>query len=210
MTDASVLESLFVTVANVNATGFQTRTLLSHTSQFLAMAEKAFGQRNHSYTLLGIQIFKTPDKTPHIWFPDSGKDHDGIHRHVGIVLGHLAMNDAKVALWQLAHECVHLIDPWLDITGRSTNYLEEGLATWFQDTYAPLKETTYKQSKHYALAKNLVENLMTDQLIPKAVRNIRANGVRIGAISPETLVTHCPETTGNAESLCSEFGTLSI
>jgi len=53
-----------------------------------------------------------------------------------------------LAHWQLAHECVHLIDPHKD----PTNFLEEGLATWYQNQ----KAEGFENSKSYKRAENLV------------------------------------------------------
>ena len=65
---------------------------------------------------------------PRVWFPCPSPPGIAIALSLGGSLeGHV---------WELAHESVHLLDPWnpsCKKEGCSTNCLEEGLATWFQN-----------------------------------------------------------------------------
>jgi hypothetical protein len=94
-----------------------TWTLASRLGQMLNKAESEFGQRNRSFTVLGIEF---RDGVPQVWFP-------GNCGHVVVQLGLSAMQDPIKAMFQLAHECVHLLDP----AAGGTNNLEEGIATQF-------------------------------------------------------------------------------
>lgn len=110
--------------------------------------------------------------------------------------------------WQVAHECVHLLDP---VVYGTANYLEEGLATWFQDEprfHADAVQRYIRRntppSQNYALAKRLVSDCMP-QLIP-AVKEIRLSNVRISRINADTLKRHLPNVDPNViERLCDKF-----
>ncbi len=121
-----------------DANGAYSLTLAQLTSVFLAEIEKLFGPRDSKFTYVGLEIDTTRDAKPRIWFPHTGypgRDSDKPSQHIVIRLTENAQNDANIAIWQLAHECVHLIDPWdVEVEGRQPSVLEEGLATWYQNT----------------------------------------------------------------------------
>lgn len=98
-------------------TGGFTWTLASRLGQMLRKAENQFGPRDKSFTIVGIEF---RDGVPRVWFP-------GNCGHVVVQLGLTAMQDPNRAIFQLAHECVHLLDP----ASGTTNNLEEGVATHF-------------------------------------------------------------------------------
>lgn len=112
------------------------------------------------------------------------------------------------SVWQVAHESVHLLDPG----PMGTNFLEEGLATWFQDEFEFHNEQVQryiaKNSEHspsYAKAKELVQVCMPLHLC-SAVREIRASGVRIRDIDVEVLGSHLPHVNDSTiERLCVPF-----
>ena len=116
-----------------------------YAEHFLAELEGLFGPRDRSFTLLGIDICETPNNHPHLWFPSTGVAPDDVTRrssHIVIHLGPDALTDPARARWQLAHECVHLLDPWNErVDGEPTNCLEEGLASWYQNTRVPEAES---------------------------------------------------------------------
>ena len=88
----------------------------------LHIAEELFGQRDYSYTILGIEI--GPD-LPKIWYP-------GNRRDIIIQLDSSAATDMYQACYQMAHETVHLLAP----TGpNDANNFEEGVACYFADLY---------------------------------------------------------------------------
>ena len=181
-------------------------TLPVWASLFLAEIEQLFGPRDNSFTILGIDINQTPDEPPHLWFPDSGisaNDAEQRSRHIVIRLGLNALSNPIRARWQLAHECVHLLDPWNPkIDGRSTNYLEEGLATWYQNSRVPEAESHEGQ---YAVAESLVGSLMGE--LSLAVKQIRQeHQVRIGEITPEAIKSYRPELSQETlKKLCRTF-----
>ena len=181
-------------------------TLSSHASRFIADIEGLFGPRDRSFTLVGIVIDRTPDNPPQLWFPDSGippGDAEGRSRHVVIRLASNALTDLAKARWQLAHECLHLLDPWNErVGGRPANWLEQGLATWYQNSRVPEAECHEGQ---YALAEDLVSPLMDES--PNAVKLIRQErGLRISEITPDVLQGYCPGLSEDiSRELCQPF-----
>ena len=189
-----------------NADGTYSLTLAQLTSVFIAEIEKLLGPRDPSYTYVGLEIDTTQNAKPQIWFPHTGypgRETDEPFRHVIIRLTESAQNDANVATWQLAHQCVHLIDPWqIETEGRQPNFLEEGIATWYQNTI--VQGVPYDPP--YAEAKTLVEPYMPK--LNTAIKHIRTqHNLRISAIDdPDLLLRHCPEMdTKVADALCQRF-----
>ena len=99
-----------------------TWTLASLLGNMLHIAEGLFGKRDHSYTILGIEI--GPD-LPKIWYPGNRKD-------IVIQLDSIAATDMYRACYQMAHETLHLLAP----TGvDDASNFEEGVACYFADLY---------------------------------------------------------------------------
>ena len=201
----NVIDALFATEFREDGT-HAPMTLPEYASHYLADIEHRFGPRDRSFALVGIDIDKTPGNVPRTWFPDSGIAPDDAQRrsrHIVIRLGPNALTDPARARWQLAHECFHLLDPWNPkVDGRPTNMLEEGLATWFQNSRVPEAEL---HKGLYVVAEDLVKPLM--DALPDAIKRIRQElKLRIGEITPDVLRDHCPgmseETLGK---LCQPF-----
>ena len=192
MEQNNILESLFTTeVSDGNL--FENATLPIWAGLYLRKLEGLFGPRDPAFTLLGIDISRTTKIGPYVRFPDSGKtlvDGTEKHKYVIILLSPQALLSEAAAMWQLAHECVHLLDPWnQQVEGRRTNYLEEGLAHWFQNLCVP---GLMSQNPKHALAESLVLPLM-DKL-PSVISQVRQDlGVRIGEITFEMLQLHFPD-----------------
>ncbi|GEM_PF-4261261 len=91
---------------------------------FLPDLECSFGRRNTKFTLGDISV---SSEGPYAYADNHTID---------IALGNNVFKDGSLneslAVWQLAHECVHLLDP---INGGSNNatVFEEGLATYYQN-----------------------------------------------------------------------------
>jgi len=172
-----------------------TYTLASRLGAMLAQAEAEFGARDSTYTILGIEF--GPLAYPQIWYPNA-------HRHIVIQLASDSMRDPLVAYSQLAHECVHLLDP----TGGAsiTRVLEEGLAVRFQQSYveAVFKETMVVDLRSYADARAKVDELLA--LDPGVVRFLRESGKRLPLLTADELLAACPRASPQlAESLVAPF-----
>jgi len=99
-----------------------TWTLTSRLGQLLNMAEEEYGERDKSWTLLGIEF--TDAEQPRNWFPT----YSNSNKNIIIQLTKKAALNKKEATFELSHEVFHLLMP----TGKSNaTYLEEGLATYF-------------------------------------------------------------------------------
>lgn len=112
-------ESFFL--ASPIAGGF-TWTLASRLGDMLTWAQNLFGPRNKEYTVLGIEFSA---EGPMIWYPKAAK-------HIVIQLSLSARQDEVIALYQLSHECVHLLQP---SGGEAATVFEEGLAVFFSWWY---------------------------------------------------------------------------
>ncbi|MBD2472179.1 hypothetical protein [Nostoc sp. FACHB-145] len=116
---ANIKDSLVTANRLPSGSGY-TWTLASRLGEMIELIEEQFGERDRSWTILGIEFC---DTGPQTWFPgDCG--------HIIIQLGLSAKQDLVQALFQLAQSAVHLLDPV-----RSATVLEEGLATYFSLQY---------------------------------------------------------------------------
>ena len=175
--------------------------------RYKGILEDIFGQCDPNFAFGSVR--KSSDNTPHTHFPN------GYHPlRSGRIVVDIHIPDRPwehgsfdQGTWQVAHECVHLLDPW----AVGTIYLEEGLARWFQDEPrfhdAMVKgyiASNKAPSLHYDAAKHLVLRCMP-QLIP-AVRGIRASGIRIRDIAADVLAARLPDADKKTvESLCARF-----
>lgn len=186
----SAIDTLFTTEFREDGSS-SSITLSSYASRFIADIEGLFGPRDRSFTLVGIVIDRTSGNPPQLWFPDSGippEDTERRSRHVVIRLASNALTDLARARWQLAHECLHLLDPWnARVDGRPANWLEEGLAAWYQNSRVPEAECHEGQ---YALAEDLVSPLMEE--LPNVIKLIRQErALRISEVTPRVLQDYC-------------------
>jgi hypothetical protein len=106
---------------------------------FLEKAEGLFGPRNKSFTLLGIEFY---DGQNRVSYPNADRN------QIIIQLSKESRRNHDQALFQLAHETVHVLAP-VDV-GTST-VLEEGLATYFSLTAPDFADPTYTQRSEATL-----------------------------------------------------------
>ena len=99
-----------------------TWTLASRLGDMLHIAEKLFGPRDPSYTILGIEFVSD---NPRIWYP-------GSRGHIIIQLSPSAATNMSQACYQMAHETVHLLSP---SGGKNGTNFEEGVACYFAAYY---------------------------------------------------------------------------
>ncbi|MCK5902808.1 MAG: hypothetical protein KAG28_06640 [Cocleimonas sp.] len=155
-------------LAKETKTGF-TWTLTSRLSDVLQNAEQRYGKRDQSWTILGIEF--SHQKQPAIWYP-SVKDG---RKHLIIQLTETTANDKKQALYQLAHEVIHVLSPSGE---QGSTVFEEGLAVYFAINY--LKSLNYKLNaryisgqkfkKAYQLVNNLYERFKHPEIRIKRLR----------------------------------------
>lgn len=132
-----------------------TWTIVSHLSEMLIDIEKKYGDRDSEYTILGIEL--TDRGGPSYWLLNDCK-------HVIIQITENCLTNMDGALFQLAHEAIHLLNP---LECGTVNYLEEGLATYYSLSY-PNSSYVCDDAK-YQLASDLVRELLAydDNIIKK-------------------------------------------
>jgi hypothetical protein len=129
----------------------------------LTLAQECFGERNKNYTILGIEFSSSG---PMVWYPKSAKN-------IVIQLSEEAFSSEKLALYQLAHETIHLLSP----SGNNrANVLEEGLAVYFSWYYLEkvyqTKSEGLTRSPAYKSAGLLVKKILSDR--PHLIKELRS------------------------------------
>ncbi len=182
MKQINVNSELLVTQRLSDGSGY-TWTLASRLGEMLQMAEGLFGQRDSSYTILGVEFIVG---IPQIWYPGNCK-------HIIIQLNQNAATNMLQACYQMAHETVHLLSP---TGGNHANNFEEGVACYFAAYYlknklnAPNWEPTL-QSYKQALA--LIAPRLDEDIY--CVRRLRERQSSFSKISREQISTEFPNLT---------------
>ena len=149
--------------------------------EFLGAIEAQLGARDPRYRL--GDIYANVDNDFAYIYPWDGP--------VDIFLTKRAIerNTDREAEWQLAHECVHLLDPNARRNAAGdfmpTNVLEEGLATWFQDELYP--EFRDCHLRRYEQARDLVEPLLGHGLLPQLKRLRTEHKIKLHELTPAHL-----------------------
>lgn len=132
---------------------------------------------------------------------------------IAIRLSQCARNDNGKILWQLAHECLHLLTPvrlW-------TTMLEEGIACWYQMRWTKIcphlftknflsPETAFGVTHRYFDAYNMVNEILKND--PDSIKRIRATQPIISKITPTQLVSEITQLDiPTAKKLSSRFTT---
>lgn len=135
----------------------QTWTLVSRLGQVLEFYEKRVGPRNSGMRLLGVEF--TSEARPGIRFVDHGDN--TVRRSLIIQLTQRAAADNERALFQLAHEAFHIIEPVEP--GKAISYLEEGLASYAAIAYMKQQDmdigVKYLSEPAYVLSYELVSKI---------------------------------------------------
>jgi hypothetical protein len=169
-------------------------TLTTRLGNMLNLAQAAYGPRDDSYTILGIEFVE--NNPPQIWYPGNCK-------HIAIQLTPDTITNQLEGCYQLAHECIHLLSP---SGGCTVNVLEEGLATYFAHQYVE-KEfnfTILPTIKSYEIARQLVHKLL--KFDADAVKKIRKSQFAISKITSENILEVVPQfNLADAQVLEREF-----
>jgi hypothetical protein len=142
---------------------------------FLSLAEQQFGKRDYSFTILGVEIANAD--YPEVRYP-------GGLLHVVVSLSRECQTDVNRALFQLAHEAVHLLSP---PTRETVTVLEEGLATAFaNDISAQLKLNYHTSSAvNYVQAMQAARKLLA--MDSQVIKKLREQSPKISDISAEDI-----------------------
>jgi hypothetical protein len=180
-------------IAKPRSEGGYTWTLTSRLGDMLEKAEKAYGMRDMSFTILGIEF---RDSNPQTWYP-------GDCKHIAIQLSIDSATNNFQACYQLAHECVHLLSPAVEI---GSNVLEEGLATFFSHKYVeeefgdPMPATM----QSYESARQMVDKLLA--IDPYAIKELRSIEPTISKITAEQILMFYPSLGATiAQALAAPF-----
>lgn len=166
--------------------------LSSLLSELLRQAEELFGPRDYSYTPVGVEF---GGDHPYIWYP-------GNRRYVSIVLSDSCRLDPNHALFQLAHEVVHLLAP----TGNSVApVVEEGLACHFSDTRARFFGVDRRTGDEKYRAAMVVAQPLFDR--PAIVRQLRGVRPSFSDWTPDLIAEIAPGVVNptTAEMMCRPF-----
>jgi len=144
-------------------------TPATYASRFIQEMEKRYGSRDRSWTYVG---FEFRDGVPHVWFP-GGYDSPP-RKHIAISLSAETFSDRQRTVYQLAHECVHLLAP---VVGGGAPVIEEGLATVFSEDMIEewcgnTNKQAYTTTQKYIEAAAHVRKLLA--LEPDAIPRLRA------------------------------------
>ena len=169
--------------------------------RFVRDAEALFGPRNERWDFPLIRARKDGGNGP---YTDTSKC-----PHLTVLLPECSLmrDDLTEAEWHVAHESVHVLDPHAN----PTNYLEEGLATWFQN--CKVKQYNGPRWDPWVEAENRVKP-WTD-VLPERLKRFRAKQrelrlqgqrwIRLGDITDDVLSVYCREVNEQAKSLVCRF-----
>ena len=186
--------------------GGYTWTLPSHLGDALKAAEQKYGERDRSWTILGVEFTKSGP--PQVWYPGSN---DG-RRDVIVQLTTNCAGDMIRQLFQLSHESIHLLSP--TGSGHATVF-EEGLAAYFSIVYiqnrlhfGPNPDQWFQNSK-YLPAYHIISNVY--RIHPDAdarirmLRNINKQSLSAG-LTPAMLTAVFPLLSNDvANTLCQDY-----
>jgi hypothetical protein len=166
--------------------------LTSKLGKYLREAEHRYGQRDLEWTILGIEFY---GKTPHVWYPDNEK-------LISIILTEAAALDPNEALFQLAHEVVHLLTP---VRATPTNVFEEGLATLFAHEMSARDQLgkSSGQASYLAAEKTLKEFLAA---YPNGIQQVRQTKKPFFDLTDGDILGACPNVSSAlAKTLTEKF-----
>lgn len=144
-------------------------TPATYASCFIQEMEKRYGSRDRSWTYVGVEFHAGQ---PQVWYPGSYETPP--RKHIAICLSAEAFSDRQRTVYQLAHECVHLLAP---VVGGGAPVIEEGLATAFSEDMIEYwcgntSKQAYTSTQKYIDAAARVRELLA--LTPDAIPRLRA------------------------------------
>ena len=176
-----------------------------HVKRYVSILEGIFGQRDSRFVFGSIGM---SEERPRTNYPENFHMNGGCRVDILISQHPWKNRCLDQGPWQIAHECVHLLDPGKRGTA---NILEEGLATWFQNEPIFHDEVVKRYIANsddplpaYVEAQELVRRSLPEIL--QAVKKLRGSGIRIREIKADALAPLLPNAeTGTVERLCNVF-----
>jgi hypothetical protein len=153
-----------------------------------------FGPRDEKYVVVGIEYH---NGNPQLYYPTS-------NHHVVVRLARRCESDCLEALYELAHECIHLLSP---TGGMDVTVLEEGLAVYFAELHLreehgvpkyPTTQATYTE------ARQAVQRLLS--IDASVIRALRQRQPALSRVTAQDLLA-CNRAVPRdlAERLCEPF-----
>lgn len=179
----------------------QTWTLTTRLGDVLDFYAARLGPRNPADRLLGIEF--TSEPRPGVRYADFGNG----KRNLIIQLTRGAARDPDLALFQLAHEAFHLLEPIA--AGSVASTLEEGLASYYAVLYmtsAGIEDGArhISEASYRAAYDQVVRLAGPHQDFDGAIRRLRAAGGSFSTISKDTVLTAFPGTPDALASTLAE------
>jgi hypothetical protein len=175
-----------------------TWTLNSRLGELLSEAERRYGERDDGWTPLGIEF---GGARPAIWYPGNIKTPE--LKHLIIKLSFNARHDPGRAMFQLAHEVIHLLAP---TGGRHAPAFEEGLATIFSEEIAKKFGIQYRYDGPDYIYCKLITNEFLNLYSEAGIRLLRKRERSFHLFTPEILQTVFPSVPDKlAINLCEPF-----
>ena len=158
-----------------------TWSMTTRVGDMLAEAEKLFGPRDRSWTILGAEIRADGKGVPQNWFPGYPGRKDIVFQ----VVPPADVNAAE-AVFQLSHEVVHALAP---TPGQRATVLEEGVADWFSVYYTRKAKGAdiHSSLASYRQAHDLVARLLARD--HQAILKLRQVEPCFGRMTAETFAT---------------------
>ncbi|EOG5420753.1 hypothetical protein ACLE0S_002546 [Cronobacter malonaticus] len=158
-----------------------TWTIATRTAQMLRELQELYGPRDLSWTFVGVAFW---EQGPMIWYPSKNiKPHS---KQVAIHLSAQAFSNNKEAMYQLSHECVHLLAP----SGRrGAPVMEEGLAYRYsreilERVFSHPLDQPYGKADNYVAAGRAVGKLLEHD--SEAIRKLRVVQPAFYEMTPAT------------------------
>ena len=155
-------------------------TLATAFGELLYLAEQSYGRRNRDWTPIGIEFHEGAD--PCIWYPEPTE-----RKYVCIALGSGARDDASEAVFQLAHEVIHVLSP---TGGSHASVMEEGLATLFSLEISRDNSPAKAYRAAYLPAAYAVRKLLDHN--PDAIKQLRLAEPEFRKITSEQILREFP------------------
>lgn len=154
-------------------------TIISRLGDILSEIETRYGERDKSFTILGVEL--TDTNNPRVWFPGNCKN-------VIIQIKEYCLSDEWQAIFQVAHEAIHCLNPTIYGTA---NYLEEGLATYFSIDYCKQNgHLYYVDDEKYTIASKMVEKLLEYDV--NSIKEIRKHTQSLSCVDCECIMNIYP------------------
>lgn len=171
-------------------------TLRQWADEIIPAIEMKYGKINPNFEFIGVELLR---RKPQTFFPAFGAG-----KLVTIRLNITTVNNDAQALFQLAHECVHLLDP---TKLGNAPVLEEGLASINSIEYVRRLSPIFGNGDNrYDMAAAVAQEALS--INPDFVRNLRGADVPFAEMTPELILQECTGlNAGLAEALCAKFQT---